>query len=79
MKELDLKRIPLLKNLPVFDASSREARDILNRPASELAEACDSIRVHDILHRSEYKPLAAVREDGQVRVYFEILDHASVG
>jgi hypothetical protein len=68
-----------LQSLPIFDAGSDEARDILNRPPGELAEAADTIRAHDILHRSEYKPLAAVREDGRLRVYFEILDCAPLG
>ena len=79
MDELMLKRIPLLADLPVFDVDSEQAREIASRPFSELAEASDPVRVYDILHRSEYKPVAAVREGGCVRIYFEIRDHAAIG
>lgn len=78
MNEAALRRIPRLENLPIFDADSEEARDILNRAPAELAEAGNTVRLHDILHRAEYKPLAAVRKNGEVRVYFETLDHAPV-
>lgn len=78
MNELALRRIPRLEQLPIFEGGSEEAQEILNRAHAELAEACDTVRLHDILHRAEYKPLAAVRENGEVRVYFETLDHAPV-
>jgi len=75
MDEQMLERIPTLKDLPIFEADSDEARALAERSVCELAEACDAVRVHDILHRSEYKPLAAVRDAGQIRVYFEIRNH----
>lgn len=78
MNELALKRIPRLENLPIFEFGTDEARDILHRAPAELAEAGDTIRLHDILHRAEYQPLAAVRQNDEVRVYFKALDHAPV-
>jgi hypothetical protein len=79
MNEADLKAIPELKHLQVLDEHHPAVRFLLDDMSSDLvAEATDTVRLFELLHREEYQPIAAVRftEDGtrEVRVYFQLLD-----
>jgi hypothetical protein len=78
MDEQVLKKIPALNGLPILDAKDERARALVARSACELAEVNDPVRLHDILHRTEYRPLAAVRGKDGIRVYFEIRNHTAV-
>ena len=78
MDELMLRKIPALKDLPILDADDDRACALVARSVCELAEVDDPVRLHDILHRAEYRPLAAVRGKEGIRVYFEIRDHTAV-
>lgn len=77
MDEQMLTRIPALNDLPILDADDDRARTLLGRSVCELAEVDDPVRLHDILHRAEYRPLAAVRGKDGIRVYFEIRDRTA--
>jgi hypothetical protein len=79
MNEADLKAIPELDQLQVLDQDHPAVRSLLADTTSEIvAEATDTVRVFELLHRDEYLPIAAVRfaEGGSVgiRVYFKLLD-----
>jgi hypothetical protein len=78
MDEQMLRRIPALKHLPILDEADEEALELTHRSVCELAETDDPVRVYDILHRAEYKPLAAIRGEAGIRVYFEMRNHAGV-
>ena len=80
MKEQDVKLIPQLKDLPVFDEEDPRAQQIASGTATfDVAVAEDTIRLHDLLHRHEYRPLGAVRfhreQNETVCVYFVLADH----
>ena len=78
MREADLKAVAILENLPVLDECEPKAKSITANSASKIAEAADMVRLHELLHRHEYQPLAVIRyrrDDGEcVCVYFRRLD-----
>lgn len=80
MHEDELKAIPALTELPVFDEEDAFAR-LLASPSEvfEIAEVEDIVRLHDLLHRDEYKPVGAVRyrrhDFERVCVYLVRMDH----
>ena len=80
MKEEEVKSIPQLQDLPIFDEKDPRAAEIANGTATfDIAAAEDSVRLHDLLHREEYRPVGAVRchrEQGDtICVYFALADH----
>ena len=82
MKLDELKAVAGLCELPVFEAHDPEVAWIIdNERAFEIAEAENPVRACELLHRSEYRAVAAIRfgsgADEQVRVYFERLDDDS--
>jgi hypothetical protein len=79
MDEAEVRAIESLKNLSILDEHDPNAKAIIsNTAATSVAEAEDMLRLHELLHRKEYKPVAGVRypcESGVcVRVYFARLD-----
>lgn len=78
LMERDLYRNPSTQSLPVIDEDDQRAqRCLCASRICEFAEASDSIRLFELLHRDEYEPVAAVRHrtDGcpTIRVYFRKL------
>lgn len=78
MHEHDLKKSSLTKFLPVIEADDRRAELLLREEkVNEFAEVSDTFRLFDLLHRDEYRPLAAIRyhddRESFVRVYFQRL------
>lgn len=79
MREADLKTIPELQQLPFLDLDDPEARSLTaGTSPTVIAEAVDTVRLYELLHRDEYEAVAAVRfrepEPDSVRVYFRLLD-----
>ena len=78
MRESDLKLIEALQDLPMLSPDDPYAAGIADpAAAARIAAADDLVRLHDLLYRDEYRPIAAVRygsETDQVRVYFELRD-----
>lgn len=77
MDELMLRKIPALRDLPILDADDAQACTLAGRSVCELAAVDDAVRLHDILHRAEYRPLAAIRRKDGIRVYFETRDQTA--
>lgn len=80
MHENDLKAIPELRELPVFEEGDSFAQMIASRAeALEIAEVDDPVRLHDMLHRDEYQPVGAVRyrrhDRERICVYLARMDH----
>jgi hypothetical protein len=80
MKEQDVRSIPQLRDLPVFDEEDPRAQQITSGTASfDITAAEDTVRLHDLLHREEYRALGAVRfhreQNDTVCVYFVLHDH----
>lgn len=79
MRETDLKAVPKLSQLAILDEDDAAARRLtVEFSAGEIAEAADTVRLFDLLHRDEYEAVAAVRfrkPGPEVRVYFRLLDH----
>lgn len=78
MQLQDLRKIHELKDLPILEDSDPRAVEIAApRNFRDIAEAENTIRAYDLLHRNEYLPLAAIRSAGpqpdRVRVYFRRL------
>ena len=79
MDEADLKAIPQLAHLQILDEDHPAVLTLVGTRAADLiAEAADTGRLFDLLHRDEYQPIAAVRfrrQDSEgIRVYFRLLD-----
>ena len=79
MDEVEIRAIDALKELPILDDDDPSARGIVeSASATSIAEAEDTLRLHELLHRGEYKPVAGVRHrrpDGtSIHVYFARLD-----
>jgi hypothetical protein len=79
MDERDLQAIPQLQQLSIWDEHEPEAQSMIAESSAEfIAEAADTARLHDLLHRTEYRPIAVVRfgksVPPSVRVYFRLLD-----
>jgi len=76
MEEKFLQTHPATRSVPIFDETDWIA-DFLNseKIVESLAEASDTIRMHDLLHRNDYRPIAAVRtwkgNSQQVRLFFQ--------
>ena len=80
MKEEEVKSVPQLQDLPVFDEEDPRAAEIANGTATfDIAAAENTVRLHDLLHREEYRPLGAVRfhrePNDTICVYFALADH----
>lgn len=82
MQERELRSVPELQALPVFEEDDPNARDLASRSkALDIAEADDTRRLFELLRRNEYRALGVVRErndPSRVRVYFERLDRSEV-
>lgn len=79
MKEEEVKSIPQLQELPVFDEEDPRAAEIMSGQATfDIAPAEDTVRLHDLLHREEYRAVGAVRfqrdQCETVCVYFALAD-----
>ena len=78
MIEQDLKKCALTRFLTIIDEDN-EIADLYLREenSARFAEVTDTVRLHDLLHRDEYRPVAAIRchNDSEifVRVYFQQL------
>lgn len=75
MREEAIKAVPELKDLPILDEDDPEAAAFAEPSClCDIAEADDPIRLHDLLHRRHYRPVAAVRfhrtREETTRVYF---------
>ena len=80
MKEQDVNSIIELKDLPVFDEEDPRAAQVANGTATfDIAAAEDTVRLHELLHREEYRPVGAVRsrrdQNDTICVYFALGDH----
>ena len=79
MNEASLKAIPKLDQLQILDQDHPASRLLVAQSsANVIAEAIDTFRLFDLLHREEYQPIAAVRfveaDSTKIRVYFHLLD-----
>ncbi|MEX0703504.1 MAG: hypothetical protein WD069_15525 [Planctomycetales bacterium] len=84
MRLNEIRSIAALVELPVFEASDPQANRITDTAhADDVAEAADMMRVQELLHRTEYRPIAAVRAPAEgpdcVRVYFQRWDDGPSG
>ena len=78
MQEQELRYCPDVKYLKVMCADDPEAQVYLrNDNYQAYVEVSDMFRLHDLLHRDEYEPVAVVRfhrcGEQFVRVYFRLL------
>ena len=83
LNEYDLKKNPVMQSVPVMEGDDEVAQLFLdNSNACEFAEAVDAIRLYELLHRDEYRPVAVVRNstDGlaTIRVYFRQLHESEI-
>ncbi|MCC7424775.1 MAG: hypothetical protein IT428_31275 [Planctomycetaceae bacterium] len=75
MSEHELQAIAELKDLAILDASDPAAA-MLTSPfhACDIAEADNTVRLFELLHRDEYRPVCGIRTGtgaaSQIRVYF---------
>lgn len=79
MTESEIRAIETLNDMPILDEDDPSAKSITSESAAlNVAEAEDTMRLHELLHRDEYRPLAAVRyrraEGDSICVYFSRLD-----
>jgi hypothetical protein len=79
MEEAEIRAIDALKGLPILDDGDPSAKGIIaNASATSIAEAEDTLRLYELLHRSEYKPVAGIRyrraNGERIYVYFARLD-----
>jgi hypothetical protein len=79
MDEADVKAIPELEQLQILEQDHSAARFLIaGTYANTIAEATDTVRLFELLHRDEYQPMAAVRfrepEPVSIRVYFRLLN-----
>ena len=75
MLEQELCYCPLVKSLRVMSADDPDAQVYLKSENYEkYVEVTDMFRLHDLLHRDEYRPVAVLRfhrlGEDFVRVYF---------
>jgi hypothetical protein len=80
IQEATVKTIDALKHLPILDEDDPRAKAITAETvATFIAEAGDTVRLHDLLHRGEYRPIALIRHFGNAGpclcVYFERLNN----
>ncbi|MBD3676173.1 MAG: hypothetical protein HUJ26_21900 [Planctomycetaceae bacterium] len=78
MQEQELRYCPLVKSLRVMPADDPRAQIYLkSEHYGEYVEVTDMFRLHDLLHRDEYQPVAILRfhqlGEDFVRVYFRQL------
>lgn len=78
MREQGLKHSWLTTFLKTIDSDDRDAEVFLkSENAEKYVEASDLYRLHDLLHRDEYQPVAVIRflRNGEttIRVYFQQL------
>ena len=78
LNEQDLKKNPSTESVPVLDGGDGNAERYLDSVrVCEFAEAADPIRLVQLLHRTEYEPVVAVRDrtsnSALIRVYFRQL------
>ena len=71
----DLQTITELANIAILSSDDPRAEELMQTGRSrEVAEAVDTFRLFDLLHRDEYEPLAIVQfgtaSEGEVKVYF---------
>jgi hypothetical protein len=71
----DIQAIPQLTDLSVFSNEDPRADELMNsKHPLDVAEAVDTFRLFEFLHRDQYKPLAIVQSrienEGDVKVYF---------
>jgi len=72
----DIERIQELADRPIVSASDPHAVALMNPDrAADIAEAVDTMRLFELIHRhEEYRPMAIVyfgsERDGDVKVYF---------
>lgn len=76
MRLSDVHRIPQLIPLPVFPSNHPDATAFLDaQRCLETAEAVDTRRLFDLLHRHDYQPVAIIQfgnhSDCDARVYFQ--------
>lgn len=79
MEETEIRAIEALRGLPIFEDGDPSATSIIgDASATSIAEAEDTLRLHELLHRNEYKPVAGIRKRRSigtcVYVYFARLD-----
>jgi hypothetical protein len=80
MQEAEVKAVPELQQLPILDERDPLAQSLMDATsAGVIAETVDTLRLFELLHRAEYRPVAAVRfeeaeaETESIRVYFRLL------
>jgi len=71
----DLQKIAKLADLSILHNGDAKARELMNSTRSlDIAEAVDTVRLFELLHRDEYQPLGIVQfgseDEGEVKVYF---------
>jgi hypothetical protein len=78
MKESEIRVIDALKDLPILDEDDPTAQPIVENRVASVAEVGDAVRLHELLHRNEYRPLAGIRyrrgEQENICIYFRRLD-----
>lgn len=76
MQLCDIENIPELVDRPIVSASDPHALALINpNRAEDIAEAVDTRRLFELIHRHQhYRPMAIVcsgsDRDGEVKVYF---------
>ena len=80
MQTHEIHAVPELHGIPILKHSDPQLSELLSPDRIyQVAEACDTRRLHHLLHRHEYRPLFAVEEcDARpcknIRVYFARLE-----
>jgi hypothetical protein len=79
MDETEIRAIEALQELPIYDEGDPSATSIIeNASPTSIAEAENTLRLHELLHRAEYTPVAGIRYQrptGEcICVYFARLD-----
>lgn len=82
MRIIDLQRITEFGPVPILRGIDPRAKAILAPDRfDEIAEAVDTVRVFELLHRHQYQPVAIIRsDDGRgevVRAYFTRKDRGA--
>jgi hypothetical protein len=76
MNLCDVEKIPELADRPILSDRDPRAVALMNpNRAEDIAEAVDTLRLFDLIHRNEeYRPMAIVcfgaESTGDVKVYF---------
>ena len=82
MQEHSWRNCPLSKSLKLMEADDPDAQKyLIPDNAHRFAEATGMYRYYELLHRNEYRPVAAIRfqrlGESFVRVYFQRLHDTS--